>query len=186
MIVKAFRAVHALTNREELSEIMATPVLPTVVQQALDLPAGRLAAVIGGWPEPAMLASGPGLRRGRPLDDPGGLSPPRLRGHRPAMVDPPRRRLVRDRAGRPARRAGRLRRRFGLAEAGGCRATPEALPVPGGADRLPRLRPGPAARAAAPQGRPRLAAARPADGPVRHGRHRRSPDGQGRPCTPGT
>ena len=40
---------------------MATPVLPTVVQQVLDLPAGRLAAVVGGWPEPAMLESGPGF-----------------------------------------------------------------------------------------------------------------------------
>jgi para-aminobenzoate synthetase component 1 len=40
---------------------MATPVLPSVVQQVLDLPADRLAAVIGGWPEPAILASGPGF-----------------------------------------------------------------------------------------------------------------------------
>jgi para-aminobenzoate synthetase component 1 len=44
-----------------LPEIMATPVLPTVVHQALDLPAGRLAAAIGGWPEPAILAGGPGF-----------------------------------------------------------------------------------------------------------------------------
>src|SRR4051794_32623220 len=39
---------------------MATPAPRTVVQQALDLPADRLAAVIGGWPEPALLISGPG------------------------------------------------------------------------------------------------------------------------------
>jgi para-aminobenzoate synthetase component 1 len=46
---------------EDLSKTMSTPVLPTVVHQALDLPADRLAAVIGGWPEPAILAGGPGF-----------------------------------------------------------------------------------------------------------------------------
>ena len=40
---------------------MTAPVLPSVVHQALDLPADRLAAVIGTWPEPAILASGPGF-----------------------------------------------------------------------------------------------------------------------------
>ena len=40
---------------------MAAPVLPSVVHQVLDLPADRLAAVIGAWPEPAILASGPGF-----------------------------------------------------------------------------------------------------------------------------
>ncbi|MGC8639236.1 MAG: aminodeoxychorismate synthase component I [Isosphaeraceae bacterium] len=34
--------------------------LPGAVQQVLDLPAGRLAAAIGAWPEPAILASAPG------------------------------------------------------------------------------------------------------------------------------
>ncbi len=37
------------------------PVLPSVVRQVLDLPADRLVAVIGGWPEPAILSSGPGF-----------------------------------------------------------------------------------------------------------------------------
>ncbi|WP_148591953.1 aminodeoxychorismate synthase component I [Aquisphaera giovannonii] len=36
---------------------MSTPVLPAAVQQVLDVPADRLAALIGGWPEPAILAS---------------------------------------------------------------------------------------------------------------------------------
>src|SRR5271166_4963685 len=40
---------------------MATPVLTSAVQQVLDLPAHRLAAVIGTWPQPAILASGPGF-----------------------------------------------------------------------------------------------------------------------------
>jgi para-aminobenzoate synthetase component 1 len=47
--------------QEDAPAIMATPVLPSVVHQALDLPAGRLAAAIGGWPEPAILAGGPGF-----------------------------------------------------------------------------------------------------------------------------
>ncbi len=34
---------------------------PSVVHQVLDLPAERLAAVIGSWPEPALLESGPGF-----------------------------------------------------------------------------------------------------------------------------
>jgi para-aminobenzoate synthetase component I len=37
------------------------PVLPSVVRQVLDVPADRLAGVIGTWPEPAILASGPGF-----------------------------------------------------------------------------------------------------------------------------
>ena len=61
IVLWSFVQVRALPNREELSELMATPVLPTVVHQALDLPAGRPAAVIGGWPEPAILAGGPGF-----------------------------------------------------------------------------------------------------------------------------
>jgi para-aminobenzoate synthetase component I len=40
---------------------VATPVLPPVVHAVLDLPADHLAAVIGAWPEPAILASGPGF-----------------------------------------------------------------------------------------------------------------------------
>jgi len=40
---------------------MSAPVLPAVVHQVLDLPADRLAAVIGTWPDPAILASGPGF-----------------------------------------------------------------------------------------------------------------------------
>src|SRR4029077_7988690 len=39
---------------------MPPPASRTVVQQVLDLPAERLAAVIGAWPEPALLISGPG------------------------------------------------------------------------------------------------------------------------------
>src|SRR4051812_22386708 len=39
---------------------METSAPRTVVQQVLDLPADRLAAVVGGWPEPALLVSGPG------------------------------------------------------------------------------------------------------------------------------
>jgi para-aminobenzoate synthetase component I len=61
MIVGSYERVLALTILGDLSRIMATPVLPTVVQQALDLPAGRLAAAIGGWPEPAILAGGAGF-----------------------------------------------------------------------------------------------------------------------------
>ena len=40
---------------------MSTRLLPSVVRQVLDVPAGRLAAVIGGWPEPALLESGTDL-----------------------------------------------------------------------------------------------------------------------------
>src|SRR5512135_2790570 len=40
---------------------MATPVLSSAVHQVLDLPADRLAAVIGTWPGPAILASSPGF-----------------------------------------------------------------------------------------------------------------------------
>jgi para-aminobenzoate synthetase component I len=40
---------------------MKASVLPLVVRQALDVPADRLAAVLGTWPEPAILASGPGF-----------------------------------------------------------------------------------------------------------------------------
>jgi para-aminobenzoate synthetase component I len=40
---------------------MATPALPSVAYQVLDLPADRLAGVVGGWPEPAILASGTGF-----------------------------------------------------------------------------------------------------------------------------
>ena len=36
-------------------------MLKSVVHQVLDLPAERLAAVIGTWPEPALLESGPGF-----------------------------------------------------------------------------------------------------------------------------
>jgi para-aminobenzoate synthetase component 1 len=38
---------------------MTTPVPRPGVKQVLDLPADRLAAVLGTWPEPAILASGP-------------------------------------------------------------------------------------------------------------------------------
>ena len=40
---------------------MTAPFLPAVVHQVMDLPADRLAAVIGTWPEPAILCSGPGF-----------------------------------------------------------------------------------------------------------------------------
>ena len=40
---------------------MTAPVLHSIVHQVLDLPADRLAAVIGTWPEPAILASGMGF-----------------------------------------------------------------------------------------------------------------------------
>jgi para-aminobenzoate synthetase component 1 len=53
-------ALH-LRKLRDSSRTMATPVLQSVVQQALDLPAERLAAVIGGWPEPALLCGGPGF-----------------------------------------------------------------------------------------------------------------------------
>ena len=33
--------------------------LPRAVRQVLDVPAERLAAVIGAWPQPALLESGP-------------------------------------------------------------------------------------------------------------------------------
>jgi len=38
-----------------------TRVFPSVVHQVLDVPAERLAAVIGSWPQPALLESGPGF-----------------------------------------------------------------------------------------------------------------------------
>src|SRR5258708_39919710 len=34
---------------------------PALVQRTLDIPAGKLAAQIGTWPEPALLESGPGF-----------------------------------------------------------------------------------------------------------------------------
>jgi para-aminobenzoate synthetase component 1 len=40
---------------------MRAPVLSSAVHQVLDLPAERLAAVIGTWSQPAILASGPGF-----------------------------------------------------------------------------------------------------------------------------
>jgi len=40
---------------------VSTDVLPPAVHQVLDLPAEALAAVIGTWPEPALLESGPGF-----------------------------------------------------------------------------------------------------------------------------
>src|SRR5450759_4936355 len=40
---------------------MTAPALPSVVHQVLDLPSDRLAAVIGTWPGPAILASGTGF-----------------------------------------------------------------------------------------------------------------------------
>ncbi len=40
---------------------MTMPVPRSGVQQVLDLPADRLAGVLGTWPEPATLASGPGF-----------------------------------------------------------------------------------------------------------------------------
>ena len=39
----------------------ASPLLPRAVYQVLDLPAERLAAAIGAWPEPAILTSGAGF-----------------------------------------------------------------------------------------------------------------------------
>ena len=47
--------------REIRLNTMASSVLSSVVHQVLDLPADRLAAIIGAWPEPAILASGPGF-----------------------------------------------------------------------------------------------------------------------------
>jgi para-aminobenzoate synthetase component 1 len=41
--------------------VVAAPVLTGVVQQGLDVPEERLAAVIGSWPEPALLESGLGF-----------------------------------------------------------------------------------------------------------------------------
>ena len=38
---------------------MLTHDVPVAVRQVLDVPPERLAAVIGGWPEPALLESGP-------------------------------------------------------------------------------------------------------------------------------
>ena len=38
--------------------LVSTRLLPNVVRQVLDVPAERLAAVIGAWPEPALLESG--------------------------------------------------------------------------------------------------------------------------------
>ena len=40
---------------------MTTRVLTPVVHRVLDLPAERLATVIGSWPSPALLESGPGF-----------------------------------------------------------------------------------------------------------------------------
>ena len=40
---------------------MASDLADRVVHQVLDLPAERLATVIGTWPEPALLESGPGF-----------------------------------------------------------------------------------------------------------------------------
>ena len=40
---------------------MSTCAVPAMVHHVLDLPVGRLAEVIGTWPEPALLESGPGF-----------------------------------------------------------------------------------------------------------------------------
>ncbi|AMV38573.1 Aminodeoxychorismate synthase component 1 [Planctomyces sp. SH-PL62] len=40
---------------------MGEPLTTTTVRIPLDLPADRLVAAVGGWPEPAILASGPGF-----------------------------------------------------------------------------------------------------------------------------
>src|SRR6185436_12216864 len=41
--------------------LVTTRVLSSPLRQVLDLPAETLAAVIGSWPEPALLESGPGF-----------------------------------------------------------------------------------------------------------------------------
>ncbi len=110
---------------------MTAPVLPAVVHQVLDLPADRLAAVIGTWSEPAILASGPGFgdsgrwsiyaayprlvfeatdRRWRTIDDSGG----RLAGE-----------------GDPLLELARLARQFDLAGSADV-ADPDACPFQGG------------------------------------------------------
>ena len=65
---------------------MSTRVLASVVRQVLDLPAEPLAAVIGSWPQPRS-GERAGIRRGRPMEHPGGLSSPGLGGDRLTLVD---------------------------------------------------------------------------------------------------
>ena len=141
----------------------------------------RLAPVIGCWPEPALLESGPGFGESgrwsiftaRPrlvfeatgaawsiVDESGGRETGR--GRRPGCSGPVA----------PTVRAGRSERRS--------LTRIPTRPVPGGPDRLLRLRPGPAARTPAAEGAARLAAARHPVRPVRHGGHRRPPDRRGR------
>ena len=53
---------------------MSTCVVPRAVKQVLDVPAERLAAVIGAWPQPALLESGPHFGDAGHYQHPDGLS----------------------------------------------------------------------------------------------------------------
>jgi len=132
---------------------MTAPALPSVVHQVLDLPADRLAAVIGTWPGPAILASGSGF------GEAGRWS---IYAAYPRLVfeATDRRWILRDDSGacetgegNPLYELARLARRFELAE-GADRTDPDACPFQGGMigflgydlapllERLPRQQPG--------------------------------------------
>ncbi len=139
--------------------------MTSVVHQVLDLPAEPLAAVIGSWPQPALLESGPGF------GDAGRWS---------VLAAYPR--LVWEATGSRwslhtdsgAAESGEgdvltvlagLLRRFGLADATE-QPDPAIPPFQGGMIGVPRLRSGPADRTTAATVAARLAAARYPAGPL--------------------
>ena len=63
---------------------VTTRARSAIVQHVLDVPAERLAAVVGSWAEPSILESGPGFGDAGRWSVPRGTAAPGLRGHRDA------------------------------------------------------------------------------------------------------
>ena len=172
------RARFPVTTRERSHRL---------VTNRLDVPADRLAAVVGSWPEPAILESGPGFgdagrwsifaAHPRLVFEATGIA---LVDHRPTTGS------VETRRGRSAGGPRRARAAVRIWPIRPSEPDPDAAAVPGRADRLHRLRPGPAARTPAAPVAARLADARYPHGTLRHGRLRRCPHRAGSSSGPGT
>ena len=136
------------------SILVSTRLLPSFVRHFLDVPPERLAAVIGAWPEPALLESGPDFGDIGAIQYPHGFSAPGLASDRPAMVFAHGQRPVRARSGRRTFKVGGAPQAVRTGAAG--RSIGRlATAVSRRHDRLLRLRPGTRARAAAATADPR-------------------------------